>query len=253
MKVLGILGSQARHGITGQLLQTVLDNVAPGVETETIFLEDYQIHPVAVQEHNDLAFLLKKLAESDVWIWAAPTYWRTINGILKKFLDCLRPELVYTKANGDTIPGQFKNKHYLSITDCYASSFENFVAGITDETFKAIDRVMTAAGVIRIGEIVCPGTLHLQQLPASKVKLCQRYGQKISHRPRKDDSTLKRYLQLFCMIALMSFLTMVIQQGLHSLWSISNFWFNYGSFVIIFCALLFALLHFVTFWKHRRR
>lgn len=37
MKVLGMLGSQARHGITGQLLQTVLDNVAPGVETETIF------------------------------------------------------------------------------------------------------------------------------------------------------------------------------------------------------------------------
>ncbi|NVY96251.1 flavodoxin family protein [Lactobacillus sp. DCY120] len=253
MKILGILGSQSQTGITAQMLAQVLDHVSPGVEVERVFLEDYQIHPAGVKEDNDLDELVAKLAASDVWVWAAPTYWRGISGIMKKFLDCLRPKLVYIKANGDTIPGDFKNKHYLTLTNCYASTTENWLTGVTDETFKTVDRVMTAAGVIKVGEIVCPNTLKLEQLPLKKQQLCAHYGPKISHQERKDDSTMKRYLQLFVMIAVMAFLTMGIQQLLRNLMPWWNFWLNYVSFTLIFFVLLAVILHFVTFVKHRRR
>lgn len=253
MKVLGILGSQDRQGITAQLLDQVLTNVVDNVETETIFLEDYQIHATGVQTNNDLNLIVAKMAASDVWVLAAPTYWRGLAGIMKKLLDCLRPKLVYFKSNGDTIPGPFKNKHYLTITDCYASTLENYLTGITDETFKTVDRVMSAAGVIKIGEIVCPNTLHLQSLPVSKKRLCACYGQKISHRTRKDDSTVKRYLQLFVMVAMMALLTMIIQLGLKEVLPLDNFWWNYLSFTLIFFILLACILHFATYVKHRRR
>lgn len=254
MKVLGILASHQEHGLNAQMLDEVLKNVDEGVETETIYLENYQITPHKYHEKNSvLDELSEKLMSSDVWVFAAPTYWRELSGVLKNFFDCMRPKFVYFKENGDTIPGKFKDKHYLSITSCYVSPLENFVTGVTDESFKTIDRVMSAAGVIKTGEIVLPGTFGMKEIPEAKKRLAVKYGHKISHKKRKDDSTLKRYIQLFFMIAIMALITMGIQVPLQNIMPIDNFWINYISFTVIFFVLLACILHFVTFVKHRRR
>lgn len=253
MKILGILGSHQEHGLNAKLLDEVLKNVDEGVQTETVYLENYEITPHKYHEKNAvLDELSAKLMESDVWVFAAPTYFRELSGVLKNFFDCMRPKFVYFKENGDTIPGQFKNKHYLSITSCYVSPLENFLTGVTDESFKTIDRVMSAAGVIKVGEIVLPGTFGMKTLPNNKKKLAQKYAKKISIRKRKDDSTVKRYIQLFFMIAIMALITMGIQKPLTP-WIGGSFWLNYASFTVIFFVLLACILHFVTFVKHRRR
>ena len=253
MKILGILGSHQEHGLNAQMLAEVLNNVDEGVDTETIYLENYDITPHKYHEKNEvLDQLSQKLLESDVWVIAAPVYWRELAGVMKNFFDCMRPKLVYFKENGDTIPGQFKNKHYLSITSCYVSPLENFLTGVTDDAFQTIDRVMSAAGVIKVGEIVLPGTFGMKEIPYNKKKLCQKYAKKISVRKRKDDSTVKRYIQLFFMIAVMALITMGIQVPL-SPWISGNFWLTYLSFTVIFFVLLACILHFVTFVKHRRR
>ncbi|GKQ43190.1 FMN reductase [Companilactobacillus sp. RD055328] len=254
MKILGVLAAHQEAGINAQLLAEVMKNVDDSCEQETIYLEDYHITPRKRGEDNPvLDELSEKLMEADVWVFAAPTYWRELSGVLKNFFDCMRPKFVYFKENGDTIPGQFKNKHYLSLTSCYVSTFENFVTGVTDNSLKTIDRVMSAAGVIKTGEIVLPGTFGMKELPGSKKKLCAKYGKKISTKKRKDDSTVKRYIQLFFMIAVMALLTMGIQQLLGNLITINSFWLNYASFTIIFFVLLSMILHFFTFVKHRRR
>ncbi|MFD1417766.1 flavodoxin family protein [Companilactobacillus keshanensis] len=254
MKVLGILASHQEHGLNAQMLDEVLKNVDEGVETETIYLENYKITPHKYHEKNQiLNELSDKLMSSDVWVFAAPTYWRELSGVLKNFFDCMRPKLVYFKENGDTIPGKFKNKHYLSITSCYVGPLENFVTGVTDESLKTIDRVMSAAGVIKTGEIVLPGTFGMKEIPDNKKQIAAKYGHKISHKKRKDDSTLKRYIQLFFMIAIMALITMGIQVPLRYVMPINNFWINYISFTVIFFVLLACILHFVTFMKHRRR
>lgn len=253
MKILGILASHQEHGLNAQMLDEVLKNVDSGVKTETIFLENYDITPHKYHEDNPvLDELAQKLMDSDVWVFAAPTYWRELSGVLKNFFDCMRPKFVYFKQNGDTIPGPFRNKHYLSISSCYVSTLENFVTGVTDDSFKTIDRVMSAAGVIKVGEIVLPNTFGMKAIPYNKKKLCQKYAKKISVRKRKDDSTVKRYIQLFFMIAIMALITMGIQLPLSG-WIGNNFWLNYASFTIIFFVLLACILHFVTFVKHRRR
>ncbi|ALB29533.1 flavodoxin family protein [Companilactobacillus heilongjiangensis] len=253
MKILGILGSHQEHGLNAQMLDEVLKNVDAGVETETIYLENYDITPHKYHEKNlVLDELAEKMAESDVWVLAAPTYFRELSGVMKNFFDCIRPKLVYFKENGDTIPGQFKNKHYLSITSCYVSTIENFLTGVTDESLKTIDRVMSAAGVIKVGEIVLPNTFGMKTIPNNKKELCQKCAKKISVRKIKDDSTVKRYIQLFLMIAVMALITMGIQIPLKT-WIAGNFWLNYGSFTIIFFVLLACILHFMTFVKHRRR
>lgn len=254
MKILGILAAHQRNGINAQLLAEVMQRVDSTCEQETIFLADYDITPRVYHEDNPiLDALYDKLMAADVWVFAAPTYWRELSGELKHFFDCMRPKLVYFKANGETIPGPFKNKHYLSLTSCYASTTENFLTGITDESFKTIDRVMSAAGVIKAGEIVLPGTFGMTTIPERKQKICAKYAKKISTKQQRDDSTMKRYLQLFLMIAVMALLTMGIQIGLGQLVPMTNFWVNYVSFTVIFFGLLASILHFVTFVKHRRR
>ncbi|MCD2255991.1 flavodoxin family protein [Agrilactobacillus fermenti] len=253
MKVLGILGAHKRQGLTGQLLTEILKAVPETEETEFLYLEDYDIKPHTNQPNPVLNELIQKLAESDVWVLAAPTYWGGLAGTMKNFLDCLRPKLVYQKKNGDTIPGPFKNKHYLSVTSCYKSTLENFITGVTDPTFKTIDTVMSAAGVIKVGELVLPNTFDMKTLPPAKIKLCHKWGQKIARKKRKDDSTVKRYIQLFFMIAVMALATMGIQVLLGRVLPLTNFLANYVSFVLIFFILLASILHYVTFVKHRRR
>lgn len=195
MKILGILGAHRNDGLTARMLSTVLENVPAPHTTETIYLEDYDFHPDQTGKRDPvLDQLTAKLLESDVWVLAAPTYWGDLAGKMKDFLDCMRGRLVRFDHKGGTHPDRFENKHYLSITSCYAGTFENFVSGITDNSFRTIDKIMSAAGLIKINELVLPGTLFMKQIPAGKLAECKRLGSKLITKPKRDDNTLKRYI-----------------------------------------------------------
>lgn len=253
MKILGILGAHRRDGITAKMLATVLAGVEAPNQTELIYLEDYPFKPDQIDQKDPvLDELEQKLLKSDVWVLAAPTYWGGLAGKMKDFFDCMRERLVRIDHLGGTHPDRFKDKHYLSITDCYTGTFENWVTGVTDQSFRAIDKVMSAAGVIKVHELVLTNTYGMTELPAAKKQLCLKWGKRLNIVKKRDDSTVKRYIELFFMIALMALLTMGIQFGFH-LVPRGGFWLSYGSFVLIFYVLLASILHFFTVVKHRRR
>ena len=64
---------------------------------------------------------------------------------------------------------------------------------------------------------------------------------------------MKRYFELFAIVALMTLITMGIQVGLSHLVPITGFWWTYFSFVIIFFALLATILHLLTVRLHARK
>ena len=251
MKVLGILGSFKRDGITGQMLDQVLANVDPKIAQETIFLNDYTIMPKSA----DLDVLVSKLKEADVWILAAPTYWGGISGIMKNFLDCLRQlTLRFDKYGDPHALGTFANKHYILLTNCYTKTLENVLTGATDATFQTFDKVMTAMGVIKVGEAVQTNTFGLKELAPKKKAELKSLGQKVAQIKRKDDLTVKRYIELFFIVAVMTFITMFLQTGILKLLGLSlGFWSNYISFVLIFFILLATALRILTLAKHKRK
>lgn len=254
MHYLAILGSHDRTGITAGYLQAVLAALPADATVETVFLRDYAIYPDAKgQPCPALDQLEARMAASDFWILCAPTYWGGLSGVMKQFLDCMRFRLVRMTAAGDTLPGKYQNKHYLSMTTCFISSAENFWTGITDQTFVTFDRVMTGAGLIKVGEFVGTGTWGTHAPRPTKLAECTRWGHKIAHRPRKDDNTVKRYILLFLMIAAMALVTMGLQAWWLGVFAPGKFWLTYASFVVIFYVLLASLLHFFTFVRHRRR
>jgi len=254
MRYLALLGSHEQHGITAGYLQAVLTALPQDAEVETVFLRDYQIYPDNKEQRCPaLDEIEAKMAASDFWIICAPTYWGGMAGVMKQFFDCMRFRLVRMTSAGDTLPGKYKDKHYLSMTTCFISSTDNFFTGITDQTFVTIDRIMTGAGLIKVGEFVGTGTWGTDAPRPAKLAECRRWGQKIANRPRKDDNTLKRYLLLFVMIAAMSLVTMGLQAWWLGVFAAGKFWITYISFVVIFYVLLASLLHFFTFVRHRRR
>ncbi|KRN43645.1 MULTISPECIES: hypothetical protein [Limosilactobacillus] len=64
---------------------------------------------------------------------------------------------------------------------------------------------------------------------------------------------MKRYFELFAIVAIMTLITMGIQVGLSHLVPITGFWWTYFSFVIIFFALLATILHLLTVRLHARK
>ncbi|AQW21130.1 NADPH-dependent oxidoreductase [Lentilactobacillus curieae] len=253
MKILGILGSHKENGVTRMALDTVLNQVKFPNTTDFIYLEDYNFGPDKGDAKDPVLDILEsKMLEADVWVIAAPTYWGSLSGKLKDFFDCMRQRLVRIDHLGETHPDKFKDKHYISITDCYMSSIENFVTGVTDQSFRIIDKVMSSAGVIKLNEIVVTNSYGLTELPNNKQRQLRQAGIKLNSAIRKDDNTMKRYIELFFMIAVMALATMGIQ-SLTGLLANHSFWLMWISFVVIFYVLLACMLHFFTFVKHRRR
>ena len=128
------------------------------------------------------------------------------------------------------------------------------LTGMTDSAFRTMDKAMTTAGLIKLGEGVQTATYGLKQLADKKQAELEKLGNKINQTQRKDDQTLKRYIELFFIVAAMALITMVIQAGiLKLLGQALSFWTNYISFVLIFFILLAITLHFFTVVKHRRK
>ncbi len=251
MRIIGIFGGQNVDGLTATVMKEIL-NGAKEADCEFVNLNDY--HLVADQPgqvNADLDLLTTKLSAADVWVLASPTYFGTVAGQFKQLFDCLRPRMVRMTKEGDSLPGQFKNKHYVSVTSCFASSLDNTFTHQTDATFTMIDKAMSAGGLHKVQEVVLPGTWRMMEVPTDKIAAAHRLGAKLVMKERKDDETMKRYLLLFVMVAVMALATM----GIQSLFPIltANFWLRYTSFVIIFFVLLACLLHYFTFVRHSRR
>lgn len=249
MKIIGIAGCYKRDGVTVKMLNEVLKGTQQ--ETEMIFLLDYDL----TLESKDQQVLLEKLKAADVWILAAPTYWGGLSGVMKSFLDALRAQILRFDKKGDPHPlATFKDKHYLLLTNCYSKTFENLVTGVTDSALRTMDKVLTTAGLLKVGEAVQTNTYFVKELSTKKKAELFKLGQKAHKAEKKDDQLMKRYIELFFIVAAMAFITMLIQTGvLHLLGQTLGFWNNFISFVVIFYTLLAFTLHFFTVVKHKRK
>ena len=104
IKVLGVSGSPRKGRNTEQLLRAALDAAAElFVETELISLADFKILPCngcnacvkekkcPIDAQDDMGRLKEKLMEADAVIFAAPSYFGAVPGVMKNVMDRSRP------------------------------------------------------------------------------------------------------------------------------------------------------------------
>ncbi len=110
-------------------------------------------------------------------------------------------------------------------------------------------KFMTTLGLIKAGEAVQTNTYFLTTLPAKKQVELSHLGQKAGTLQRKDDQTVKRYIELFFIVAVMAFITMLIQTGvLHLLGQTLDF----GIIISLLCDLFYSIIDHTAFLYGRQ-
>lgn len=99
--ILGINGSARKDGNTAQLLKKVLDYAEnEGAKTEILHLIDKDIKPCmsCLAEENckypcnikdDMQKISEMLKKADCLVLGSPTYWYSVSGLMKNFIDRL--------------------------------------------------------------------------------------------------------------------------------------------------------------------
>jgi Multimeric flavodoxin WrbA len=256
INVIGLLGAMNPDGLTAQMLAAVLEGAKrQGCTVQNIYLDTGMLNRIKPGgDHEKRKKLVTLLRGADCLVLASPTYWGNISGSMKQFLDNLRPELVLYSSKGELLPGNYQGKGYVLITSCMAKKWANRLSGITDQTFKAMDLPLGAAGMHRLSEAVCTGTYGVHTLPSAKYEACKKIGTLIPKQMQRGGFTLKRYIQLFFMLSVTILVVMGIQQGLGALHIIQlhRFWINYLSFVVLSYLILSLMLRYFAVLKHRR-
>ncbi len=108
LKVLCISGSPRGGGNTDVLLGCFSEGIeSAGVQTETVFLRDYYIHPCVACEkcrkdetctrlNDGMHLLYPKILESQGLILGSPTHNYNVTAIVKAFIDRLYPFFIFT-------------------------------------------------------------------------------------------------------------------------------------------------------------
>jgi len=105
VKIVGLSGSPRKGRNTEYLLNAALEEASKveGVKTELIRLTDYRVLPCdgcntcakegncPLDEQDDMVKISEKLKEADAVIIAAPSYFASVPGIMKIFMDRSRP------------------------------------------------------------------------------------------------------------------------------------------------------------------
>jgi len=100
MKVLGIVGSNRKHGNTDILVKKVLEGVKScNIDTELIYLSDYNFKSCIGCEgcsktykcviKDDMSKIYELIDAADGIVVGSPTYFYNVNGLTKSFLDRL--------------------------------------------------------------------------------------------------------------------------------------------------------------------
>ncbi|ALC85174.1 NAD(P)H-dependent oxidoreductase [Bacillus sp. FJAT-22090] len=92
MTIAIIYGGTRQNGNTDILTEHVIH----GIDTEKIYLRDYNILPIIDMRHSENGFqdrnddynlIINRILQHDILIFSTPIYWYSMSGIMKNFID----------------------------------------------------------------------------------------------------------------------------------------------------------------------
>lgn len=154
MKVLGIVGSRRKKGNTSILVQEALKPFREkGIETELLYLGDYNIKSCTGCEgckdtykcviKDDMEKIYQLILESDALILGSPTYFYSVTGDMKTFLDRCYSMEIFAEDDRSVWMGineVLGGKYALVIAVCEQHNEEDmgYTADIMEKTLQAL-------------------------------------------------------------------------------------------------------------------
>lgn len=150
MKVVMIDGSPRTPANTTQLLDLLQGELAPGTEVDRIKIANFRVAPCKGCEEcekghkcsteDDMASLLARTEAADIIVLGSPTYFGTISGTLKAFID-------------RTVPAYWEERLAGKAGGWIVTQAES--AGMLAE--HTLDEVCRQHGMLVVGGILCTG------------------------------------------------------------------------------------------------
>jgi multimeric flavodoxin WrbA len=190
MKILAINGSPHRHGRISKIVNEILKGAAEkGSEVEILHLAELKLWDcmgcMACQKkgacliRDDIQKIEEGIRGSDIIIWASPTRWGNVSGLMLKVFERLFGFLIEEKPQG--LPGKrsANGKKAILVTACSTPSPFNWLFNQSRSCFRRMREITKYSGQKIIGTFVLSGTFQMGDIPESRLRKARELGYRL--------------------------------------------------------------------------
>jgi multimeric flavodoxin WrbA len=184
-KVLAILGSPHKEGITAAMLNCAADAAQQaGWQVEKVFLYEKQIafckgcrrcmETKNCVQKDDMVEITQQIRQCDRVILAAPTYWANVPAAVKNLFDRLLGAAM-EETNTFPKPRFSSDQQYLLLTACNTIFPFSRLCGQSTGTVRAMNEFFKTSGMRHLGTVTADGAKNQKGISLRLQKKIRRY------------------------------------------------------------------------------
>ena len=190
MKITAINGSPRKDGRISKMVDEMIKGAEEnGHECEMIYLVDLNIKDctgcMGCQDKGACVFQddIEKIEEaikiSDLIIWASPTHWANVSGLMLKVFERLFGFLIKEQPKGIPLKRNAKGKKAILVTACSTARPFNWIYNQSRSCISRMREMCKWSGQEIVGTFVLPGTLTMKDIPEKYLKKAREKGRRI--------------------------------------------------------------------------
>ena len=190
MKVIAINGSPRKEGRVSKIVEEIIKGAKEnGHECEIIYLVDLNIRDctgcISCQEkgacvfRDDIEKIEEVIKNSGLIIWASPTHWANVSGLMLRVFERLFGFLVKDQPKGTPLKRNAKGKKAILVTACITPMPFNLIYNQSGSCLSRMREIFKSSGQEIISTFVLPGTLTMKEIPDRYLIKAREIGRKI--------------------------------------------------------------------------
>ena len=115
----------------------------------------------------------------DLIIWASPTHWANVSGLMLRVLERLFGFLIKEQPKGTPLKRNAKDKKAILVTACSTARPFNWICNQSRSCISRMREICKWSGQETISTFVLPGTLMMKDIPEKYLKKAREIGRRI--------------------------------------------------------------------------
>lgn len=190
MKITAINGSPRKEGRVSKIVDEIIKGAKEnGHECEVIYLVDLSIKDctgcMSCQEkgacvfRDDIEKIEETIKRSDLIIWASPTHWANVSGLMLRVFERLFGFLIKEQPGGTPLKRNAKGKKAILVTACSTPWPFNWIFNQSRSCVSRMREICKYSGQEIVGTFVFPGTLTMKEIPDKFLTRARELGRRL--------------------------------------------------------------------------
>jgi len=190
VRILAINGSPQKNGRTSKILDEIIKGAKESDhECEIIYLVDLNIRDctgcMSCQENgacvfrDDIEKIEEAIKRADLIIWASPTHWANVSGLMLRVFERLFGFLIKEQPKGTPLKRNAKGKKAILATACSTPWPFNWIFNQSRSCLGRMREICKYSGQEIVSTFVLPGTLIMKEIPDKYLIKAREIGRRI--------------------------------------------------------------------------